>query len=624
MIKKIINFLSGRLMTYIGIIFIVLSLILRLMDIKLLIDPAWYNIIINGIPMLYLAISRIFINKGISKISSALLISIGMISAVIIKDYFAAGEVAFIMAIGGLLEDMTIEKSKKGIRELVELKPPTCRLITNNEEKIIKSSEIKLDNILRVLPGEVIPIDGIIIKGNTSIDQSIITGESLPIEKSVDDEVFCGTINRFGTIDIKATKTSENSTLQQLIYLVENAENNQAPMQRLADKYASIMVPIVLIFAFLVYLFKPTNSVIAAVTILVVFCPCAFILATPTAIMAAIGQATKHGVIIKSGLALENMEKVNIIAFDKTGTLSYGKPKVSDVFSIDPNIDEKKLLILSASAEKMSEHPLAKAIVECANTKKYELLKPSNFEMSAGFGIRAIINSDDIICGNEKYFNNHNINLNDKLLLKADELREQGKISVFISINNNSVGIISLSDTIREDAPEMIEQLNKTKTETLLLTGDNEKTAKYFAKGAKINDIYANLSPKDKVEKIEKLRNSGNYICMIGDGVNDAAALKSATVGVSMGNTGSDITIESSDIVLMGDDISKISYLKKLSIQTIKTIKTGITISLSINFIAIILSLLDILKPWSAAIVHNAGSIFVVLFAAMLYDKKIK
>ena len=338
MIKKINDFLAGIPMTIVGGIFLVISLVLSLTGNKLPIDPAWVSVFICGIPLLYLSIWRIIHNHGISKISSALLISIAMIAAIAIGDLFAAGEVAFIMAIGAILEEKTTERAKKGLKKLISLTPQQGRKISNGKEEMIAAEDIKMNDILRVLPGESIPVDGDIMDGVTSVDQSIMTGESLPVDKTVGDSVFCGTINRFGTIDIRASKLGEDSSLQKLIRMVEEAENKKAPMARIADKAASWLVPVALLIAIIAFIV--TKDIVRAVTVLVVFCPCALVLATPTAIMAAIGQATKHGVIIKSGEALERMGKVDTIAFDKTGTLTNGNLVVKDIYPFD--LDSKK------------------------------------------------------------------------------------------------------------------------------------------------------------------------------------------------------------------------------------------------------------------------------------------
>lgn len=628
MIKRINDFLAGLPMTIVAGIFLLFDLVPHLaggsndkMELSFLpFDPAWVTVIISGIPLLYLAIWRIIHNKGISKISSALLISIAMFAAIAIGDLFAAGEVAFIMAIGALLEDATTNRAKKGLRKLIELAPTKGRRIKDGKEEMVEAEDIEKGDILRILPGETIPADGTIIKGETSVDQAIMTGESIPVDKTTGDSVFCGTINRFGSIDITATNVGENSSLQKLIRMVEEAEEKQAPMQRIADKAASYLVPAALLIAIASYI--ATGNIVTAVTVLVVFCPCALVLATPTAIMAAIGQATKHGVIIKSGEALEKMGKVDTIAFDKTGTLTYGRLEVSDVIVIDSDMQEDEFLSLVASAESRSEHPLGKAIVEGARIRKIEIRESEDFKMLSGRGIEAVVDSESVLCGSERFIRENEINIGEKALHALEKFRSEGKASILVAVKGRVIGIVALSDVIKEDAKNMVSKLSAMNTKTVLLTGDNKKTATYFASKIGIVEVRAELLPEEKVENIEAIRKAGHRVCMIGDGVNDAPALKSADVSVAMGSMGSDIAIEAADIALMSDDISKIPYLKKLSNATIKTIKASITLSMCINAVAIILSLLGLLNPTTGALVHNAGSCFVVLIAALLYDRK--
>ncbi len=620
MLKKINNFLAGIPMTVVGAVFLAASFILPRIGIELPVDPAWATVVISGIPLLYLAVWRIIYNPGIKKISSALLIVIAMFAAIFIGDLFAAGEVAFIMAIGAILEDKTTERARKGLKKLISLTPVQGRKIADGKEITIPAEQIRVGDILRVLPGETIPVDGEITVGETSVDQSIMTGESLPVDKECGDSVFCGTINCFGSVDIKATKVGKDSSLQKLIKLVEDAENKQAPMQRIADKCASWLVPVALLIAVAAYVF--TRDIVVAVTVLVVFCPCALVLATPTAVMAAIGQATKHGVIIKSGEALEKMGKVDTIAFDKTGTLTYGKLSVSDVIVLRSDIDEKRLVSLAASAEQKSEHPLGKAIVEYVSKNNAELLKCGDFKMSAGKGISANVDGTTLFCGNEKYLRDNGITIDEVTSGKLSQLRERGKASVIIADTDGCIGIMALSDVLRPEAAEMVNKLHNMNTKTVLLTGDNRKTANYFASQAGISEVRAELLPEEKVSSIEKLKNEGRVVCMIGDGVNDAPALKLADVGAAMGGMGSDIAIEAADIALVGDDISKIPYLKRLSNAAVNTIKLSIALSMTINFAAIIISLMKLLTPTTGALVHNAGSCIVVLIAALLYDRK--
>lgn len=620
MLKRINDFLAGLPMTIVGGIFLVIRFILPRIGIVLPVDPAWVTIIICGIPLLYLAIWRVIYNKGISKISSALLICIAMLAALVIGDLFAAGEVVFIMEIGAILEDMTTNRAKKGLKKLIALTPTQGRRIMDDKEEMISADKIKQNDILRVLPGETIPVDAIILHGETSIDQSIMTGESLPVDKNAGEEVFCGTINRFGSIDIRATKVGEDSSLQKLIRMVQDAEKKQAPMQRIADKCASWLVPIAMIIAIIAGF--ATQDIVRAVTVLVVFCPCALVLATPTAIMAAIGQAAKHGVIIKSGEILEKMGKVNTIAFDKTGTLTYGKLEVSDIISFNKNISENDLLALSASAEAKSEHPLGKAVTAYARKKKLPLKASDSFQMQSGKGICAEISGTKLYCGNEKFIQQNGITITANVQDKLKKLCEQGKASIIVADADSCIGILALSDTLRPEAKAMVQKLSDMNTDTVLLTGDNQMTALYFASQAGIATVKADLLPQEKVQSISEIQKQGKQVCMIGDGVNDAPALKIADVGVAMGSMGSDIAVEASDIALMNDDISKIPYLKRLSNATITTIKLSITLSMCINFIAVTCSVLGILNPTTGALVHNAGSCFVVLIAALLYDRK--
>lgn len=581
MLKRINDFLAGLPMTIIGGVLLVFSFALPRTGVNLPVDPAWGTVVISGIPLLYLAVWRIIYNPGISKISSALLITIAMFAAIAIGDLFAAGEVAFIIAIGALLEDATTNRAKKGLKKLISLAPTQGRRIRDGKEEMIPAEKIVKGDMLRILPGETVPVDGVIVSGETSVDQSIMTGESLPVDKAAGDTVFCGTINRFGAIDIRATKVGEDSSLQKLIRMVQEAEDKKAPMARIADRVASWLVPVAMLVAAIAGI--ATQDIVRAVTVLVVFCPCALVLATPTAIMAAIGQATKHGVIIKSGEALEKMGKVDTIAFDRTGTLTYGKLEVSDVLSFAPDLDEEKLLYLAASAE---------------------------------------VDGCQLLCGNEKYLHECGVSVTANAAGTLEKLRLQGKASILVAVNGQCVGVIALSDVLRSEASAMVQKLTAMQTNTVLLTGDNQKTADYFAAQVGIREVYADLLPEDKVGNIAALQKHGRNVCMIGDSVNDAPALKTASVGVAMGSMGSDIAVEAADIALMSDDISKIPYLKRLSGATVKTIKLSITLSMCINFLAVTLSVLGLLNPTTGALVHNAGSCFVVLIAALLYDRK--
>ena len=619
-LEQAMDFLAGLKMTIIAGIFLFIAVVFMIFHISVPIwlDPSWGAVIISGLPLVYLALIRLIREKWVS---SALLITIAMVASLLIGELFAAGEVAWIMALGALLEDWTVERAKKGLKNLIDLTPQTARRVSDDgSETIVPIEEVSLQDRLRILPGEVVPVDGEIVEGTSSIDQSIMTGESLPIDKSIGDDVYCGTMNLYGAIDISATSLGENSSLQKLIDLVKEADNNQAPTQRIADKWATWLVPIALAIAIAAWLI--TGDIVRGVTVLVVFCPCALILATPTAIMGAIGQATKHGVLIKSGEALEKLGGLNTIAFDKTGTLTYGNLAVSDVISLDDDYTSEDVLLMTASAEKRSEHPLAKAIIENVENKSIKIEEAHDFEMIPGKGIKASNSYGEIVCGNQKYLSELNIEESENLQSTLDTLRYEGKASIIVGLNGRTVGVIGLSDMIREDAGDMIEALHKLDTETILLTGDHKETADYFASKVGIKDVRGELLPEDKLTAIEDIKKSGRQVCMIGDGVNDAPALKASDVSVAMGTMGSDVAIDAADVALLGDDIGKIPYLKRLSNSTLFTIRFNIALSMLINAVAIICSVLGLLNPVTGAIVHNAGSCLVVLNAALLYDRK--
>ncbi|WP_112124662.1 cation-translocating P-type ATPase [Methanosphaera sp. BMS] len=620
---KLIELFEGLKMTIVGGVFLAISLILVITGTKVpaYLDPAWVTIIICGLPLLYLAISRLIYEHWIS---SALLIVMAMFASLYIGEIFAAGEVCFIMALGALLEDYTVERSKRGLADLINLKPQKARILIEENGKIIEkeveAKDVNINDTIRVLPGETIPADGIIITGDTSVDQSVMTGESLPLDKSVDDEVFAGTLNLYGAIDFKATKVGKDSSLEKLIRMVQEADEKQAPTQRIADKWATWLVPIALAIAIVTYFI--TGELIRAVTILVVFCPCALILATPTAIMAAIGQATKQGVLIKSGEALEKMGKVDCIGFDKTGTLTYGNLEVSQLISLDENISEDKLLEYVAVAEQKSEHPIGKAVVNYAKQKMGNIQDVDDFEMIPGKGVKVKYNNDTIYAGNKKLLSDYDMQLDNAASENLDSLRDSGMASIIVALNNKIIGLVGLSDVLRENSAKVVHTLeNNLDTSVELITGDNQKAANYFANKIGIKNIHSELLPENKVEVVQQLKDSGKNVCMVGDGVNDAPALKTADVSVAMAGMGSDIAIEAADIALLGDDIEKLPYLKKLSNSTLFTIHLSITISMLINALAIICSVLGLLNPITGALVHNIGSCAVVILAASLYDR---
>lgn len=579
-------------------------------------DPAWGTVAVCGFPLVYLAVVRLVRDR---QISSALLISVAMAASIAIGELFAAGEVAFIMAIGEWLEDRTVERAQKGLRRLFDLVPATARRVTDGGESVVAADTLKVGDTVRLLPGEAVPADGVIVSGMTSLDQSVMTGESLPVDKSVGDEVFCGTVNRFGTVDIRVTKTGDDASLRKLIRLVEEAQE-QAPMQRIVDRWAQWLVPAAMVIAVVAYLV--TSDIVRAVTVLVVFCPCALVLATPTSIMAAVGQAAKNGVIVKSGEALERMGQVDLVAFDKTGTLTSGLLAVSDVFPCLPDWTERDVLALAASAEARSEHPLGQAIVACARLRGVTMETVSDFVMEPGRGIRGRVGDRAVLCGTAAFAEQCGMMVPDVAVAALERFRRQGKAAVLVMADGRAAGVVALSDTVRPQARQVVEALRRDGIETVLLTGDHAQTAEYVARQVGVDTVYAELLPERKAAQVERFRQDGRVVCMVGDGVNDALALETADVGVAMGTMGSDLAVEAADIALMGDDPGRIAYLKRLSRATVSSIRFNITLSMAINAVAIVLSVMGVLGPISGALVHNVGSVLVVLNAALLYDRR--
>ena len=574
---------------------------------------SWVAIILCGLPIIKEAATCLYEEFDIK---ADVLVSLALIASVIIGEIFAAGEISVIMTIGALLEDLTVQKAKSGIENLVKLTPKQARIIRDNKEIMINADDIEIGDIVRVIAGETIPVDGVIIKGQGSIDESIMNGESLPVDKYVGDDVLSGTINQYSTFDIKATKTSQDSSLKRMIKLVKEADSKKAPIVSLTDKWATWIVVIALVSSIGTYLV--THQILRSVTILVVFCPCALVLATPTAIMAGIGNASKYGMLIKGGDVVERLSKIKNIAFDKTGTLTYGKLSVVEYKSFCPEYDDETFLKILASVEAYSEHPLGKAITSYYKENNEELLDIQNFIVNPGKGITANLGEKSILVGNLKLIKDVDINLNKDIINISEEFTKKGCTVIYLSIDNKLIGYVALSDILREEAKEVISYIKSQKINPVMLTGDNKNSAQNIASIVGIDDINPSLLPEDKMNIIKNLEDSKSPTCMIGDGVNDALALKYSSVGISMGAIGSDIAIEASDIALASDDIKNIPYLLYLSKKTMKTIKLNVTFSLALNFLAIILAMTGILNPVVGALVHNLGSVFVILNSAKL------
>lgn len=578
-------------------------------------DLAWFAVILCGLPIILEAIIGLVTAFDIK---ADVLVSLALIASLCIGETFAAGEVAFIMQLGALLEELTVAKARAGIEKLVHLTPQTARVFQMDKEVIVPAEQVRIGDKIRVLPGETIPVDGIILSGQTSINQAVMTGESLPVDKTVGDEISSGTVNQFGTFEMEATRVGEDSSIQRMIRLVQSADAGKAKIVGIADRWATWIVIIALSAAVVTWLI--TGQIIRAVTILVVFCPCALVLATPTAIMAAIGNATKHGFLVRQGDALERLANTKIIAFDKTGTLTYGTPRVIAVQSVTDVLTTKELYQMVASAEQFSEHPLGKAIVHCFKKEKTDFAEVDHFQMIPGRGVCADIEGKKVLAGNPELLKADRVEI--PVLEDMKDYIRQGCTIIYVSVNNIFAGFLALSDTVRRESENMIDELSKLGICPVLLTGDHENAANTIASLLHIKDIKANCMPENKLEYIEKYQKSGMPVCMIGDGVNDAPALKKADVGIAMGGIGSDIAVDAADIALVDDEVKELPHLVALSKHMMVTIKLNMAFSMTLNFVAITLAILGILNPVVGALVHNAGSVFVIINSAFLLKWK--
>lgn len=583
---------------------------------RLAFDLSWIAVVLCGLPIIIGAVSAVI--KAFD-IRADVLVSIAIIASVAIGEVFAAGEIAVIMTLGGYLEERTVNRARKGIERLVDLTPEKARVMREDVEVVVDVEAVAVGEAVRVLPGEKIPVDGIVLCGDTAVDQSLMTGESLPVDKEKGDEVFCGTMNQFGTVDIRVTRAAEDSSLKRMIRLVASADAGRAPIAHLADRWATVIVVLALTAAVVTGLV--TGELTRAVTILVVFCPCALVLATPTAIMAGIGSAAKNGILIRSGDALERLASVDRIAFDKTGTITYGKPCVR-AFECEEALEKDVLLKWTAAAEARSEHPLGKAVSEhYAEGHPEPLPEPSEFVMLPGKGVCAVVEGHEIAAGNRKLLDAMGVSMTESLEKSAEKYLSEGGTIIYIAVDGKAAGCAVLADTLRNNAPNMVEKLRAQGFKTALITGDHRAAALYMAERAGIDTVEADCLPEDKIDVIKRLQGKAQEkVCMIGDGINDAPALKTADVGLAMGDIGSDIAMDAADAVFVGDDVMKVPYLMTLSRKTMRTIRVNIFLSQALNAVAVVLAMTGIMGPVAGALVHNVGSVAVIISSAMLLN----
>lgn len=548
--------------------------------------------------------------------SSAYFYSIYNLITGVHEYYFEASAVIItLILLGKTFEAVAKGKTSEAIKKLIGLQPKTARIIKDGVEMDISIEKVEIGDIVVVRPGERIPVDGIVVEGNSAVDESMITGESIPIDKTVDDEVIGATINKFGTFKFRATKIGKDTVLSQIIKLVEDAQGSKAPVQRLADKIAGVFVPVVVVIALITFLgfyFIGGNfniGLINAVAVLVIACPCALGLATPTAIMVGTGKGAENGILIKSGEHLERAHKIDTIVFDKTGTITKGEPEVTDIISFN-DMDRDEILRIAASVERTSEHPLGQSIVKKGEEELLKLLEPEKFIAIPGKGLKATFEGKEVFIGNRKLMSDNNISIanGEEILLK---LEEEGKTAMLLSLDNKLSGILAVADKIKETSRDAIEELKNMGLDIYMITGDNERTAKAIAKEVGITNVLAEVLPENKAEVVEEIKSRGKNVGMVGDGINDAPALAAADVGFAIG-TGTDVAMEAADITLMRGDLSSIVTAIRLSHRTMRTIKQNLFWAFFYNSIGIPFAALGFLDPMIAGAAMAFSSVSVV------------
>lgn len=572
------------------------------------------SLILGGYPILKSAIKALFIPD----LNVDTLVSIAAIAATAVGAYQEAATVIFIMLLGEFLEHLTVGKARRAISSLIQLAPKTAWVRREQEEVRVPIEEVKAKEIVIVKPGERIPVDGKIISGCGSINQSMLTGESIPIEKGVGDRVYCGTINESGSCEIETNQVAEDTKLAQIKRLILEAQAEKSPTQRVMDRFTRYFIPAILLIALATFLI--TGDAIRAITILIVACPCALVLGTPTAVVAAIGNAARQGILIKGGAYLEQMGRLKTLLMDKTGTLTYGRPKVVGINGLD-GLNEKEVLYWAAIAEKRSEHPLAKAITERAEELGLLIPHPESFENLRGKGVKARWNGKAILLGSAHFLREEKVTIPESAMEVLKRKESEGATSLFLSLDHRLLGLISIADTLREKAKAAIDRIRREGlSEIWMLTGDSEAVANRIGKELGIR-YEANLLPEEKVLRVKEWKKQGQTVAMVGDGVNDAPALAAADVGIAMGAAGTDIAIETADIALMTDELEKIPTAIRLSRKALLVIKENIAFALVFNTVLVFLSAQGWVTMILGAVMHQASSLLVILNSMRLLRK---
>ena len=558
------------------------------------------------------------------------LMTIAIIGAAFIGEWAEGSIVVILFAISEALERFSMDKARQSIRSLMDIAPKEALIRRNNVEQLVSVDKIDIDDIMIIKPGQKIAMDGLVINGHSSVNQAAITGESVPVEKQLDDEVFAGTLNEEGVLEVKVTKKVTDTTIAKNIHLVEEAQGERAPAQAFVDKFAKYYTPFIIIMALLIVVVPPlffggdwNKWLYQGLSILVVGCPCSLVISTPVSIVSAIGNAAKNGVLVKGGVYLEEIGHLRAIAFDKTGTLTKGKPVVTDFIATSSETDINYLSIIS-SLESLSQHPLASAILNEADKTNvdYKSIQIEDFQSITGKGLTGIHQNIRYYIGSPKLFSASVIE-ETAVKVQYRQFQEQGKTAMYFGTDEQILGVIAVADEVRDSSAAVISELHKLSIEhTIMLTGDNTKTAESIGKQLGVTEIKGDLMPQEKLDSIKALRTTYNKVAMVGDGINDAPALAASTVGIAMGGAGTDTALETADVALMGDDLQKLPFIVRLSRQTLKVIKQNITFSLGIKLLALLLVIPGWLTLWIAIVADMGATLLVTLNGLRLMKVK--
>lgn len=569
------------------------------------------SVALNGFPIVWEAIHGLLERR----VNVDELVSIAIVASMIQGEFLTAAVVSFVMVLGSLIEQATSESARKAIQSLIDIAPETATVMVDGKDQIVPLEQVQVGNLLLVKPGERIPVDGHVTKGITAVDESSMTGEPIPVEKTVGDSLSSGTLNQNGVIEMKAARVGDDTTLSKVIKLVVDAEAHKPKGVRIVDRYAQWFTPTILLCAGITWF--ATHDVSRAIAVLIVGCPCALILATPTAIVATIGRAARAGILVKGGGYLEEVGRANVVLFDKTGTLTEGKPRVDSIVTVD-GVSRDDVLAKAASVEQHSTHPLARAVLKAAHYARVTVQHAEDMFTEIGLGVRAQVGGHLVEVGSA-YLGGGSMQVPIALRSHLESFKENGSTPLVIYEERKPLAVLSVGDHVRESAAGTIANLKALGINQVgILSGDHEKSVKRVADSVGIIQFWSGLKPQDKLDAIEDLQKQNNTVIFVGDGINDAPALTVANVGIAMGAAGTHVALETADIALMKDDISKIPFLIRLSRRMSATIKWNIAFGMFFNVVAVVASGAGFLTPIMGAIVHNVGSVLVVLSSASL------